>query len=69
VEFEQVSVNNLARIEVNFLADGRNVGAALAGSVNLVPLQAFELSHPEYNFTASVLARSNALTLGICRVP
>ena len=63
VELEQMSVNNLSRIEVNFSPTPETSGSALAGSVNLVPRQAFERSHPEFNFTGFLIARSTDLYL------
>ena len=49
VELEQVSINNIARIEVYHSPTPESPGSALAGGVNMVPRGAFERSRPVFN--------------------
>ncbi|MEY2878123.1 MAG: hypothetical protein RLZZ15_503, partial [Verrucomicrobiota bacterium] len=49
VELEQVSINNISRIEVYNSPTPESPGSALAGGVNLVPRGAFERSRPVFN--------------------
>ena len=49
VELEQVSINNIARIEVYQSPTPESPGSALAGGVNMVPRSAFERSRPVFN--------------------
>lgn len=64
VELEQVSINNIARIEVAFSPTPEISGAALAGSVNLVPRYAFERVRPEFTANAFVILRDHERHLG-----
>jgi len=57
---DQVSINNLSRIEVNFSPTPESQGTALAGSVNMVPRSSFERSKPLFNFSTYVMMRDNA---------
>lgn len=58
-EFEQLSLNNMARVEIIKSPTPESPGSALAGSVNFVPRTAFELSRPKFQYTASLMARDN----------
>ena len=60
VGVHQISINNMARIEVSYTPTPESSGAALAGSVNLVPRSAFERSKPVFNYTVSLLMRDRA---------
>ena len=51
-----LSLNNVSRIEVNRSTLPDDPGSALAGSINFVPKSAFELSKPQYGFSAFVAA-------------
>ena len=51
VELEQVSINNIARIEVYHSPTPESPGSALAGGVNMVPRGAFERSKPVLNWS------------------
>ncbi len=51
VGLDQVSINNLSRIEVSFSPTPDSQGNALAGSVNLVPRSSFERAKPVFNFS------------------
>jgi iron complex outermembrane recepter protein len=51
-ELEQLSVNNISRIEVNFSATPDFPASALGGSVNLVPRSAFERSKAFFSANA-----------------
>ena len=57
---DMISINNLARVEVSFSPTPDVTGAALAGSVNMVPRSSFERSRPEFTVSAYVLMRDNA---------
>ncbi len=50
VELDQVSINNIARIEINRAPTPESPGMALAGTVNFVPRSAFERSRPSYSY-------------------
>jgi iron complex outermembrane recepter protein len=57
VGLHQISINNMARVEVSYTPTPESSGAALAGSVNLVPRGAFERSKPVYHYTVALLMR------------
>jgi TonB-dependent receptor len=50
VELDQVSINNVSRIEINRAPTPETPGTALAGSVNFVPRSAFERNKPSYSY-------------------
>ncbi|MEN9592093.1 MAG: hypothetical protein RJA21_552, partial [Gemmatimonadota bacterium] len=58
VAMDMVSVNNLSRIEVEYSPTPESQGAALAGTVNMVPRSAFERTLPVLNASAFVIMRS-----------
>ncbi|MBL9189448.1 MAG: carboxypeptidase regulatory-like domain-containing protein [Opitutaceae bacterium] len=60
VGLDQVSINNLSRIEVSFSPTPESQGNALAGSVNLVPRSSFERTRPVLNFSTYFMMRDNA---------
>ncbi|MBL9200007.1 MAG: carboxypeptidase regulatory-like domain-containing protein [Opitutaceae bacterium] len=53
------TTSNLSRIEVSFSPTPESEGAALAGSVNLVPRSAFERTRPTFNASAYVSLLNN----------
>ena len=57
VELEQVSINNIARIEVYKSPTPESPGSALAGGVNMVPRGAFERSRPVFSGSAYFMFR------------
>jgi len=57
VELEQISINNIARIEVFHSPTPESPGSALAGGVNMVPRGAFERSKPVLNWSAFLMFR------------
>ena len=57
VELDQVSINNVSRIEINRSPTPDTAGAALSGSVNFVPRSAFERNKPSYNYSVSWLMK------------
>jgi len=59
VELEQVSINNLARIEVLHSPTPESPGGALAGTVNMVPRSAFERTRAQFTGRAFVMLRSD----------
>ena len=59
VGLDQVSINNLSRIEVSFSPTPDSPGNALAGSVNLVPRSSFERTRPSGNFSAYFMLRDD----------
>lgn len=60
VGLDQVSINNLSRVEVSFSPTPESQGTALAGSVNMVPRSSFERTKPLFNFSTYVMMRDNA---------
>ncbi len=60
VGLDQVSINNLSRIEVAFSPTPDSQGNALAGSVNLVPRSSFERTRPVLTLSTYVMMRDNA---------
>ena len=59
VGLDQVSINNISRIEVSFSPTPDSQGNALAGSVNMVPRSSFERVRPVFNFSTYVMMRDN----------
>jgi iron complex outermembrane receptor protein len=53
VELDQVSINNVSRIEINRSPTPDTPGSALAGSVNFVPRSAFERNKPLYTYSVA----------------
>ena len=62
VGIEQLSMNNISRIEVAFTPTPETTGSALAGIVNMVPRSAFERSKPVYTLTGYVALRDHERT-------
>ena len=62
VGIEQLSMNNISRIEVAFTPTPETTGSALAGTVNMVPRSAFERSRPVYTLTGYVALRDHERT-------
>lgn len=60
VQSDMISINNLSRIEVSFSPTPDSQGAALAGSVNMVPRSSFERSKPSFNASVYLVMRDNA---------
>ncbi len=69
VLFDQTSMNNVARVEVVFTPTPETSGAALAGSINLVPRSAFERAKPLFQFSTYVTLRDNERDFGKSAVP
>ncbi|MDO8544945.1 MAG: TonB-dependent receptor [Opitutaceae bacterium] len=63
VELLQVPLNSVARVEVSHSPTPESPGAALAGSINMVPRGAFERSRPLFNGRAYLMMRDNARSL------
>ena len=64
VELDQVSINNIARIEINRSPTPDTPGAALTGSVNFVPRSAFERNKPSYSYSVSWLMKDGERSFG-----
>ena len=64
VELDQVSINNVSRIEINRSPLPDTSGSALAGSVNLVPRSAFDRSKPSFNYSVSWLMKDAERSFG-----
>ena len=64
VELDQVSINNVSRIEINRSPTPDVSGAALSGSVNMVPRSAFERNKPSYNYSVSWLMKDAERAFG-----
>ncbi len=63
VLLDQISLNNISRIEVLHTPTPESPGMALAGSVNMVPRSAFERSKPVFNYSVYMLMRDDHRTL------
>ena len=59
VDFNGVSINNIARVEVTQSNTPETPGAALAGSINMVPRSAFERAKPLFTLNVYALLRDN----------
>jgi len=64
VELDQISINNISRIEINRSPTPDTPGSALAGSVNFVPRSAFERNKPAYNYSVSWLMKDAERAFG-----
>ncbi len=69
VGLDQVSINNLSRIEVSFSPTPDSQGNALAGSVNLVPRSSFERVRPSGSLSTYVMLRDDIKKLGKTPAP
>jgi iron complex outermembrane receptor protein len=56
---DMVSINGISRVEVSFSPTPDTSGAALAGSVNMVPRSAVERSRPVFNGSVYVMMRDH----------
>jgi len=56
---DMVSINGISRVEVSFSPTPDTSGAALAGSVNMIPRSAFERSRPVFNGSVYVMMRDH----------
>ena len=63
-EFEQVSINNVARVETIKSRTPDISADSTGGSVNLISLSAFEYSKPEFDYNVSMVANSAYEELG-----
>ena len=63
LDFNGVSINNVARVEVTNSNTPETSGSSLAGSINMVPRSAFERARPLLNATAYVMFRDNDRSL------
>ncbi len=66
---DMVSINGIARVEVSFSPTPDTSGAALAGSVNMIPRRAFERSRPVFNGSVYVMMRDHRKELHATPVP
>jgi TonB-dependent receptor len=69
IGLDQVSINNLSRIEVSFSPTPDSPGNALAGTVNLVPRGAFERIRPTGTFSTYLMLRDDIKKLGETPAP
>jgi iron complex outermembrane recepter protein len=60
VEVDMVSINTLSRIEVAYAPTPESPGAALAGTVNMVPRSSFERSRPVFNGSVYLMMRDDS---------
>lgn len=63
VELLQISIQNMARLEVIQSPTPESPGAALSGSINLVPRSAFERSRPVFVGSVYLMMRDNERVL------
>ncbi len=61
VALDMVSINNMARIEVEYSPTPESQGSALAGSVNMVPRSSIERARPVFNWNAFLMMRDDAI--------
>ena len=66
---DMVSINGISRVEVSFSPTPDTSGAALAGSVNMIPRSAFERSRPVFNGGADVMMCDHRKELQATPVP
>jgi TonB-dependent receptor len=59
VDFHTISMNNMGRIEVIHSPTPESPGAALAGSVNMIPRSAFDYARPRFSYSAFMMMRDN----------
>jgi TonB-dependent receptor len=64
VELDQVSINNISRIEINRSPTPDTPGSALAGSVNFIPRSAFERNKPSYNYSVAWMLKDAERAFG-----
>jgi TonB-dependent receptor len=64
VELDQISINNISRIEINRSPTPDTPGSALAGAVNFVPRSAFERNKPAYSYSVSWLMKDAERAFG-----
>ncbi len=64
VALDQVSLNNVSRLEVNRSPTPDVSGSALAGSVNFVPRSAFERSRPTYSYSLAWMWKDSERAFG-----
>ena len=62
-DFSQMSINNLARIEVTKVPTPANPADSLAGSINMVSKSAFERQGASFNYNIDLTASSHRLDL------
>jgi iron complex outermembrane receptor protein len=63
IGLHQLAINTISRIEVSYTPTPESSGAALAGSVNLVPLSAFERAKPAFDLRATISMRDEERSL------
>lgn len=63
VGLHQIAINTISRLEVIHTPTPESPGAALAGSVNLVPRNAFERAKPVYTLSAFLSMRDSERSL------
>jgi len=59
IELEQVSINNMSRVEVSRSPNADSPASAIGGSVNLVSKNAFERAKPSYTLKTYLSFREN----------
>ncbi len=64
VELDQISINNISRIEINRAPTPETSGSSLAGSVDFVPRSSFERNKPSYNYRVAWLMKDAEINLG-----
>ena len=60
VEVDMISINTLSRIEVAYAPTPESPGAALAGTVHMVPRRAFERARPVFNGSVYLMMRDDS---------
>jgi TonB-dependent receptor len=63
VSTNNLSINNMSRLEIVFTPTPETPGSALAGSINLVPRSAFDRAKPTFNYAVAAVMRDRERTL------
>jgi len=69
IGLDQVSINNMSRIEVAFSPTPDSQANALGGSVNLVPRSSFERTKPQFSFSTYLMLRDDIKKWGKTPAP
>jgi hypothetical protein len=64
VQLDQISINNMSRVEVSRSQNPDNAASGIGGTVNLIPKSAFERRNPTYTLKTYGVFRDHALKDG-----
>ena len=63
VSTNNLSINNMSRVEIVFTPTPETPGSALAGSINLIPRSSFDRAKPTYTYAVAAVMRDRERTL------